>query len=313
MTTRPDPTPPPVERALEFAGYLADAADAYIDFLGSQESEIDHDARSDLFKGLRSAVYEFRKRATFTPPVERAETDNAAILKALRRTDPPPPTDVQELQTSPREATLKEVQAALKGVGPPLGLDVANRRIERAQDIIAEALAAAPQEPGEAALTLARFAQVNGYDTFTWRGSVRAEGEEQERFAVTAKLSIEPSSPPGRTGEREAVEFIIRERLSGPSMSSRAAHDDDIRLAVDEILAALTPPAGWKPTHRHADGDEYRFIRHIDGRADGHEPWSAGVLYERSDGRQWWTGNDRWFDRFVALPAPPPPEPAGGA
>lgn len=56
----------PEDIALEFARYLADAADAYLDFMGSQESEVDIDARSDLFRGLRSAAYEFRKRAPFS-------------------------------------------------------------------------------------------------------------------------------------------------------------------------------------------------------------------------------------------------------
>jgi hypothetical protein len=77
---------------------------------------------------------------------------------------------------------------------------------------------------------------------------------------------------------------------------------------ADKILALLPTTdnsgEGWKPTHTHADGGDYRFVRHMDGRADQHEPWTAGVLYEGADGRFWWTGNDRWFDRFSQISPP---------
>jgi hypothetical protein len=65
--------------------------------------------------------------------------------------------------------------------------------------------------------------------------------------------------------------------------------------------ALAEPSAAWRPTHVHADGGLYRFLRHCDGRADNHEPWLTGALYEGADGRLWWTGNDRWFDRFAPL------------
>ena len=77
-----EPSPAPVRegrqgealmrKALEFADYLAAAAARYLDFMASQESEVDHDARHDLFRGLRSASYAFAKR--------RSALANASLL-----------------------------------------------------------------------------------------------------------------------------------------------------------------------------------------------------------------------------------------
>lgn len=90
---------------------------------------------------------------------------------------------------------------------------------------------------------------------------------------------------------------------------SQTGRDLNDGYGIDPRKASPAPtsrsPVGdveaWRPTHIHADGGLYRFIRHCDGRADAHEPWSAGVLYQGADHRYWWTGNDRWFDRFTAL------------
>lgn len=148
--------------------------------------------------------------------------------------DPPPPTDVQDLQTSPREAALKEVQAALKGVGPPLGLDVAKRRIERAQDIIAEALAAAPSEP-----------------------SCEMPDICQEYGCLRDPLCGEP---PGRTGEREAVKNAvhawIREDLDVGTKIRIGYYGPKL---IDRLLAALSgsgvPAGAGEPpeNQRHDD------------------------------------------------------------
>lgn len=96
--------------ALEFGAYLADAADAYCDFLATQESEVDHDARADLFKGLRSAAYEFRKRL----PSSAKPADGDSSRDALT----PPPGDQEEVRKDwvlvPREPTEAMCDAAAR-------------------------------------------------------------------------------------------------------------------------------------------------------------------------------------------------------
>lgn len=57
----------------------------------------------------------------------------------------------------------------------------------------------------------------------------------------------------------------------------------------------------WKPTHRHVDGGEYKVLRIAEGRTDNDSAWVMGVVYEGSDGKVWWTGAERWNDRFVPI------------
>jgi len=52
----------------EFAGYMATAAEAYVE--ASSRVEADHDEIADTFKGLLSAIYEWRKREA------RAQTEH---------------------------------------------------------------------------------------------------------------------------------------------------------------------------------------------------------------------------------------------
>ncbi len=63
-----------LERANEFARYMATAADGLIDALSHPP---DSDAMSDAFSGLKSAVYEYRKRAALHPQQGDANADPA--------------------------------------------------------------------------------------------------------------------------------------------------------------------------------------------------------------------------------------------
>jgi len=52
--------------AIEFGGYLATSAEAFLNFLdqsGASVRDEDRDGMSDHWRDLRSAIYEFRKRA----------------------------------------------------------------------------------------------------------------------------------------------------------------------------------------------------------------------------------------------------------
>jgi len=53
------------------------------------------------------------------------------------------------------------------------------------------------------------------------------------------------------------------------------------------------------PTHRHADGNFYRWIGPCPGKAD--DEWTDGVIYLGEDGTHRWTTQARWDERFEAL------------
>lgn len=54
----------PKDYAIEFGGYLATAAAAYMDFIGRTQTVVDPgDEYADHQRALNSAIYEFRKRA----------------------------------------------------------------------------------------------------------------------------------------------------------------------------------------------------------------------------------------------------------
>ncbi len=57
----------PAEYAIEHGEYLAQSAEALLDFLNGLDEDdpfADHDSWADLTSGLRGSIYEFRKRAT---------------------------------------------------------------------------------------------------------------------------------------------------------------------------------------------------------------------------------------------------------
>lgn len=63
--------PSRAKKAVEFGGYLADSAEQFIKAINdyeeaeaTEEGTGDVDLRSDCFRGLKNAIYEFRKRAT---------------------------------------------------------------------------------------------------------------------------------------------------------------------------------------------------------------------------------------------------------
>jgi len=96
--------------ALEFAGYLANAADTYLDFMATKESEIDFDARNDLFKGLRCAVYEYRKRA----PSSAKQVD-VASSRDEHSTNTAPPSPVRGGEASDGQRIIDGLQDVLDG------------------------------------------------------------------------------------------------------------------------------------------------------------------------------------------------------
>jgi hypothetical protein len=53
----------PKDFALEFGEYMAKAADNYLFASDEPRTEDDYNAKNEAYTALRSAVYEFRKRA----------------------------------------------------------------------------------------------------------------------------------------------------------------------------------------------------------------------------------------------------------
>lgn len=117
-------------------------------------------------------------------------------------------------------------------------------------------------------------------------------------------------SPGDKPGLHSVIELLTTFGLACYAETARCGYPecgcDFDAICADAIPDDPTTTAlergVWKPTHTHADGGDYMFLRHGDGRSDAHEPWSAGVFYEGADGRWWWTGSDRWFDRFSPIP-----------
>jgi hypothetical protein len=54
----------------------------------------------------------------------------------------------------------------------------------------------------------------------------------------------------------------------------------------------------WRPTHRHADGGEYRFEREVMIKTDDELLWHPGVLYTNRAGKYFVTSAWRWERRF---------------
>lgn len=70
-------------------------------------------------------------------------------------------------------------------------------------------------------------------------------------------------------------------------------------LAAEAFCAART----WQPSHQHADGGEYRYLRLAPGKHFDTGAWVAGVIYDAPDGVQRWTDEERWKARFAPITA----------
>lgn len=59
----------------------------------------------------------------------------------------------------------------------------------------------------------------------------------------------------------------------------------------------------WESTHRHVEGELYRFEFEVKIKIwDG--SWLSGVVYSDSKGNKYSTDFERWKRRFVQLPEP---------
>jgi hypothetical protein len=109
-----------------------------------------------------------------------------------------------------------------------------------------------------------------------------------------------------RFAEDTDADFLLRVIGKMRATSLAALHQ------AHQSVTALAQPPEFTATHTHADGGEYRLVGPAEGRLDGHEPWSDGVVYQGADGKLWWTGGDRWHDRFSQITGPAAVTPSQG-
>lgn len=73
--------------------------------------------------------------------------------------------------------------------------------------------------------------------------------------------------------------------------------------------APESAPAGWQPTHRHAEGGMYQLLGeikvHVHHAVTGNYAWLRGFLYRNEEGMQFARVGHDFEDRFTPLPAAP--------
>lgn len=79
-------------------------------------------------------------------------------------------------------------------------------------------------------------------------------------------------------------------------------------LPLDQVAAPKAEPevtgGSWRPTHRHAEGGEYRYLGSGAGKGNEGEQWELAEFYEDAEGRLRWTSPLRWQTRFALIEEP---------
>ena len=69
----------------------------------------------------------------------------------------------------------------------------------------------------------------------------------------------------------------------------------------DALQKYIAETPQWTPTHRHAEGGEYRMVGAVKFHA-AENTWQNAILYDNSDGLSFVRLREDFLARFVALP-----------
>jgi hypothetical protein len=130
----------------------------------------------------------------------------------------------------------------------------------------------------------------------------------REAIAAMNRAPQEPVNPQ----MREALKDLLLH--AGIADADPEDVDEDDRTRERRARAAIAaaeaaPKDEWQPTHQHAEGGLYRFVK--DGLMREHDTprttggWVAAIFYENEARQMFATAPSRWLARFTPFPAPP--------